>query len=140
MDTGYRWICVGPPAITSYYQVFTPQDNFSLRESDGKRKRDDEEDKDGRKPRRKSHACKECGAAFANSGHFKDHVRTHTGERPYVCSVCTADFTQTGHLTKHMRTHTGERPYVCEICGAGFTQSSNLKRHSRRCAEGVFFA
>jgi KRAB domain-containing zinc finger protein len=35
--------------------------------------------------------------------------------------VCNAAFTVLGHLSQHMRTHTGERPYECDVCNAAFT-------------------
>lgn len=45
------------------------------------------------------------------------------------CVVCGYSTRQRGHLNQHMRIHTGERPYRCGICFESFNVSSNLKRH-----------
>lgn len=43
--------------------------------------------------------------------------------------VCNKAFSQSTNLRQHMRIHTGERPYMCGECGRSFTHSSNLALH-----------
>ncbi|KAK8745633.1 hypothetical protein OTU49_000299 [Cherax quadricarinatus] len=49
----------------------------------------------------------------------------------YPCSVCGRMFGKRHHLKDHMYTHTGERPFPCPVCGMGFSQKSNMRRHVR---------
>ncbi|ELT88799.1 hypothetical protein CAPTEDRAFT_102581, partial [Capitella teleta] len=56
------------------------------------------------------HECDICKKTFKSQYKLNDHLRRHTGERPYACSICRKSFFRKGGLTVHMRVHTGERP------------------------------
>ncbi|XP_076805446.1 uncharacterized protein LOC143449220 [Clavelina lepadiformis] len=84
------------------------------------------------KNNKKKHlSCKFCEKSFKYNTNFKDHIRTHTGERPYQCQVCHKSFSKNSSLKCHMKIHTGERRYQCQICYKSFTRNCYLQPHIR---------
>ncbi|CAH0551495.1 unnamed protein product [Brassicogethes aeneus] len=79
----------------------------------------------------KPYHCHLCEKRFINSGHLITHMRKHTGEKPHKCSLCTKSFSTKQELTKHTMVHKGERPYICSECGKKFGSSSNLYTHMK---------
>ncbi|XP_074075490.1 zinc finger protein 526 [Macrotis lagotis] len=80
-------------------------------------------------PPERRHRCGVCGKGFKKLVHVRNHLRTHTGERPFQCHACGKTFASLANLSRHQLTHTGARPYPCPDCGKRFTQSSNLQQH-----------
>ncbi|XP_055342689.1 zinc finger protein 678-like isoform X2 [Paramacrobiotus metropolitanus] len=52
--------------------------------------------------------CDTCGRAFKSRSHLVDHMRTHTGERPYRCELCGNTYRHRTSLKGHMNSHTGQ--------------------------------
>ncbi|XP_045509042.1 zinc finger protein 112-like isoform X3 [Colias croceus] len=56
-----------------------------------------------RLPKPKTKMCSICGRAFNTNRILLNHIRTHTGERPFHCEFCTASFIQKHALVSHTR-------------------------------------
>ena len=106
-------------------------------------------------PEQSSHICfwQDCprhGRAFKAKYKLVNHIRVHTGEKPFACpfSRCGKVFARSENLKIHKRTHTGsvssfllpiiasrvssfssERPFQCQYCERSFANSSDRKKH-----------
>jgi len=76
--------------------------------------------------------CEVCGKIFAHTSNYKNHIRTHSDDRPYVCHVCSIGFKERYHLKKHtLFKHTGELNEACRRCGKRFKDSTAVRAHER---------
>ena len=59
---------------------------------------------------------------------LKQHIITHSEEKPIKCDSCDAEFARLAHLTNHHRTHTGEKPFECPVdgCGSAFKTKGEI--------------
>ena len=43
-----------------------------------------------------------CDTTLYKLNNMNDHIRKHTGDRPFICTVCNFAFSQIGNLNKHL--------------------------------------
>lgn len=79
-------------------------------------------------------SCPRNGRSFKAKYKLVNHIRVHTGEKPFPCPFpgCGKVFARSENLKIHKRTHTGEKPFKCEYegCDRRFANSSDRKKHS----------
>ncbi|KAL6447096.1 hypothetical protein ACFW04_001445 [Cataglyphis niger] len=75
--------------------------------------------------------CDECGKQYRTNYKLQEHMRKHTGEKPFQCTTCEKAFRSKIGLAQHTATHTGQFDYNCSTCGKGFQCKSYLIVHQR---------
>ncbi|XP_017488772.1 PREDICTED: zinc finger protein 62 homolog isoform X2 [Rhagoletis zephyria] len=75
--------------------------------------------------------CPHCKKVFTTISAFKDHLRVHSGEKPFVCDICSKGFSQKTYLKQHIMRHSKERNFKCGECSMGFVTKAELCRHKR---------
>ncbi|XP_069999038.1 zinc finger and BTB domain-containing protein 7B isoform X11 [Penaeus vannamei] len=73
--------------------------------------------------------CPYCSYVTTYIYNMKNHILTHTNEKPYACPHCPYRCIQRGSLKIHLATHTGEKPFACPYCQYQSAHNGHLKRH-----------
>uniref|UniRef100_A0A8R1HW26 C2H2-type domain-containing protein n=1 Tax=Caenorhabditis japonica TaxID=281687 RepID=A0A8R1HW26_CAEJA len=74
--------------------------------------------------------CTQCEKHIKYPSKINEHMRKHTGERPYACPVCRDCFTQSHALKRHMMVHVVlEKPFQCLFCLVSFKLLRDKDEH-----------
>ncbi|KAI0094720.1 hypothetical protein BDY19DRAFT_872574, partial [Irpex rosettiformis] len=75
-----------------------------------------------------------CEKAYSKPSRLAEHVRTHTGDRPFVCTTCSKTYLRESHLQAHSRSHLDQssRPFACNEphCDKRFWTAQHLRTHT----------
>ncbi|XP_044739025.1 zinc finger protein OZF-like [Chrysoperla carnea] len=81
--------------------------------------------------------CEICGLRFSIRSNYMRHSKIHRGDRRHKCTECDQIFFERYALLDHMKRHSNEVPYKCELCDKKYKRVSSLKAHvsSAHCNE-----
>ncbi|XP_052061305.1 zinc finger protein ZFAT-like [Mytilus californianus] len=74
--------------------------------------------------------CEFCGKLFYNKNDFDNHMRTHTGEKPFACITCGFKAATKEELNSHKEQEHRAIVYPCKDCEYVAVSRSQLWNHS----------
>ncbi|XP_061162362.1 zinc finger protein 26-like [Saccostrea echinata] len=77
--------------------------------------------------------CKECGKELKKD-YMLEHLRLHSGDRPFKCRYCNLGFMSPLSLRRHLLTHLGLTERSCDICGKKYKKVESYREHMRQHA------
>ncbi len=78
---------------------------------------------------KRTQQCPHCPMSFREKNSLKNHLLTHTGEKPHACDICGSRFSLASNMKRHMLIHTGKKPFECPACPRKFRQKGDLNSH-----------
>lgn len=77
--------------------------------------------------------CQLCGLHLKYPSRIEQHMRSHTGVKPFLCDICGQNFASPSTLKVHQgRFHTLDRPHPCRWqCGKKFPARSHRNEHEK---------
>lgn len=114
-----------PLNIEQSSSILTTEATVACEESENTRKRRIIKMKKKTKMKNNSHV--NCGVA--NGSTDADIVVAVKKVPKLTCNFCSRAFNKNFDLQQHIRCHTGEKPFQCVVCGRAFAQKSNVKKH-----------
>jgi len=66
-----------------------------------------------------------------NDGYSVGSLQGRGGLEKYSCMFCSYVAASRVNLADHIRTHTGEKPFECQYCDFTCNVRSNMKRHCK---------
>ncbi|CAH0731210.1 unnamed protein product, partial [Brenthis ino] len=76
--------------------------------------------------------CSFCGRKFHFKSLLRQHMYTHTDERPFKCKICGKGFNSSYTLNTHKYIHADAKPFKCEFCDYACRDTSTLRKHHER--------
>ncbi|KAL4217598.1 hypothetical protein ACF0H5_022340 [Mactra antiquata] len=80
--------------------------------------------------------CKLCEKTFKKPYQAREHVNSHTGNKPHKCDQCGSAYAKKDNLTTHIRmVHNGMKgEHTCVKCRKTFMKKENYDAHIETCA------
>ncbi|XP_078582934.1 uncharacterized protein LOC144865814 [Branchiostoma floridae x Branchiostoma japonicum] len=73
--------------------------------------------------------CDECGYRACDKHRLDEHMRTHTGKKPFRCNECNYETYYERNVVKHMKKHASEKPYRWELYDCQSQQNAEIEKH-----------
>ncbi|XP_018336391.1 gastrula zinc finger protein xFG20-1-like isoform X1 [Agrilus planipennis] len=83
-------------------------------------------------PSQWNHICPYCGKRFPMKSNYDQHVRRHTGEKPFGCHLCDKRFSDKFVLQQHFNTHSNIRAFKCTHCEKEYKNNRVLEIHLKK--------